>query len=108
MQLGKRTVYTSLFPQEVTAPPDETPDRKGRSEDLLLKRNLLLVSRYYYFVKLRGFQYHTTLKQLEKELFLTQRTITNILMGERAFLNELKKHNTDVPVFKKKYPFMLW
>lgn len=107
MQLGKRTVYTSLFPQEVSEVP-EAPERKGRSEDLLLKRNLLLVSRYYYYVRLRGFQYHNALKQLEKELFLTERTITNILMGERAFLNELKKHTSDVFVFRKKYPFMVW
>ena len=58
MLRGHRSIFTSLFPEE-TKNTDvlEAPERKGRSEMLILKRNELLVCRYYYYVKMRRLEY---------------------------------------------------
>ena len=52
-------------------------------------------------------QYGVTLKALEEEFFLSQRTITDIFQ-QSVLLKELNQMKPGVKYFKEKYPFMVW
>lgn len=106
MLRGHRT-YLQLFdeaPQLTTA----KPERRGRSETLHLKRNELLIHRYYYYVKVEKKQYPDVLSTLENELFIAKQTIVNMVAGNSSLLKELNTVKPVVSYFKKKYPFMVW
>jgi hypothetical protein len=106
MLRGHRTAYLSLFDEpETRAIP--TPERRGRSEELINKRNELILHRHYYYIKIMSRQYGVTLKALEEEFFLSQRTITDIFQ-QSVLLKELNQMKPGVKYFKEKYPFMVW
>jgi hypothetical protein len=84
------------------------PERKGRNELLVDKRNELLVCRYYYYAKLEAKQYLAILSILENEFFLAQRTIVDILNKESELLYNLKSARPDVKYFRTKYPWLHW
>jgi hypothetical protein len=107
MLRGHSTAYLSLFdePDQVMIIPP--PERRGRSEALVLKRNELLMHRHWYYIKIMGRQYPVTLQLLEDEFFLTQRTIVDIFQ-RNTLLKELNTAKPGVKYFKDKYPFMIW
>jgi hypothetical protein len=106
MLRGQRN-FTSLFPIE-TPNVLEIPERKGRSELLLLKRNELLVSRHYYYGKIYRYHYDDLMKVLSDELFLTIRTIQDILQKNNDLLRHVYSSNPDVQVFRDKFPQYVW
>lgn len=109
MLRGHRT-YLSLFddPEPSADPLPEPKERKGRSEELHTERNVLLIHRYYYLVKLKGRNYHDTLSILQLEFFISQRTITNTVDEFTALLKELNATKPELHYFKAKYPHLIW
>lgn len=105
---GSRSLFSNLFQEETSALLVSAPEKKGRSEVLVNKRNELLVCRYYYHIKIMGKQYVPTLKILEEEIFLTQRTITDALQKQQPLLKEMQATKPDVKYFRNKYPWMVW
>lgn len=103
---GSRTIFNSLFQEEEVI--EMAPERKGRSEALILKRNELLICRYYYYVKIVGNQYHTTLAILEKEFFLTERTMIDMLSRNSGILKHLQTTKPSLKYFRDKFPWMAW
>lgn len=109
MQRGSRSIYQSLFNDEVTQLSTITvPERKGRSEVLMAKQTELLICRYYYYIKIQRKQYLDTLALLEDEIFFSQRTITNKISEHSTLLRELNSTKPDVKWFRNKYPFIVW
>lgn len=109
MLRGHRSIFTSLFPEE-TKNTDvlEAPERRGRSEMLILQRNELLISRYYFYAKMQGYQYQASLDIVGAELFLTERTVVDIIQKNRDLLKHINSSKPEVKVFKAKFPFMVW
>ena len=108
MLRGHRSTYLSLFTNEPIANLEPTPERRGRNELLVAKRNTLLIHRHYYYYKLKQVQYHVGLAALEEEFFLTERTIVDIVQCNISLLRELKTINPDRKYFERKYPFLTW
>lgn len=105
---GQYSIFQNLFddPETLTAP---APERKGRNEALLQARNELLIHRYYYHIKIKQRQYLHTLRVLERdELFLTERTIIDIVQKESAALKKLHEKSPDVRYFRAKFPMWVW
>lgn len=110
MPRGQRSIFLSLFQDEASAAItlDAPPERRGRSEALIIKRNELLISRYYYYVKVRRSQYKDALESLENELFITERRIVDVIQHNSKLLRELHEMKPDLQYFRGKYPFMRW
>lgn len=111
MALGQRTLYQSLFAEMQPAPVVDilTRERKGRSEFLKQKQNELIICRYYFHIKIMGRQYEATLEILEQqEIYLSQRTIINILNENSTLLRNLHNTKPDLKYFRNKYPHFVW
>lgn len=107
MLRGQRN-YSTLFPDETPPEVLSIPERKGRSEFLLLKRNELLIARYYYYYKIDPHQYPAILKLLSSELFLTERTIQDLLQKNQDMLKHFYTCRPNVKIFKNKFPHFVW
>lgn len=108
MLRGHRSIFQNLFQEEPSEVVVTAPERKGRSELLMQKRNELLICRYYYHVKIIGCQYPVALSALENEMFITQRTITDTIQKHHGLLKELHLTKPDIRYFKNKFPWMVW
>ena len=110
MNRGSRSLYSSLFEEDQTNTSTlPKPERKGRSEILIAQRNELLVYRYYYHAKIQEKKYMKALTTLEKELFLSTRTITDILSEHNAQLQELvRTKKPTVKELRELFPMMVW
>lgn len=109
MLRGHRSTYLSLFTNDASVVSIQpTPERRGRSEALVIKRNILLIHRHYYYFKIKQVQYHIGLQNLEAEFFLTERTVVDIVQTNVNLLKELKAVNPDKKYFAKKFPAMNW
>jgi hypothetical protein len=105
---GHRTSYQSLFNDTPPVIETTSPERRGRSEQLKLAQNELLVCRYYYHVKIKGLKYLEALNILRFEVFLEIRTIQDILAKENAHLKMLHQAAPDIKYFQKKYSWINW
>lgn len=110
MLRGNRSIYNSLlFPEEtLSATLAAPPERKGRSEELINRRNELLICRYYYYVKMKGRQYEPALSALETELFISQRTIIDTVQRNAELLKQLFTTRPEISYFRTKYPWLTW
>ena len=106
---GERTSFLSLFENDnVVDSSLPVPERRGRSEELIKERNELLVCRHYYYTRIRELQYKRTLEKLEREVFLSQFTIINIVNANNKLLKAINADKPDVKYFRLKFPFMVW
>ncbi len=105
---GERSIFLSLFTDDTATTTAAAPERKGRSEDLLQKRNELLICRHYYYTRIVELQYARALERLEDELYLSQRTIINIVNDNYTLLKKINSEKPEVKYFKTKFPFMVW
>jgi len=108
MLRGHRSIYTSLFEDNTVLTIPAPPERKGRSETLILRRNEALICRYYYYIKICGYQYPATLTILENEFFVAERTITDMLTKNSGILKELHTNKPNIKYFKERFPFLAW
>lgn len=104
---GSRSIFTSLFENE-PPPVVVVAERKGRSEVLLNKRNELLICRYYYHARIMGLQYAVSLRKLEGEMYIAERTIINTLEQNRDILKALIATKPTVKYFRDKFPAFQW
>lgn len=106
---GERSIFQTLFsdntPQTAQLP---LPERKGRSEALKLRQNEMIICRYYYYIKIQGRQYDKALELLQDEVFLSVRTIIDIINRDRGQLKTLQQLKPDLKYFRTKYPFLNW
>jgi hypothetical protein len=79
-------------------------NEKARSEVLKAKQNELIVCRYYYFIKVEERQYEKTLDLLENEIFLSKRTIIDIIAQTTNLLAQPAHHKTRYKIFSQQVP----
>lgn len=79
--------------------------RLGRLE----KRNKLIVMRYYYYTRLRGYDRRDSLDILSNaEFFVDRRTIVNALAEYADYYNRLREERPDVFQMERMYPQFNW
>lgn len=73
------------------------------------KRNRLLTARYYYWTELQRRRFDDTVRILaDREFFIEERTITNILVDEDDYYRELIRNNTTRRQLRRLYPGFDW
>lgn len=108
MQKGYKSIYLSLFNDDIKKEVAAVPDRRGRSEELHRKRNELLVSRHYYYTRIAELQYERTLKKLESEFFIAQFTIVKLIAANHDLLKKINADKPPLKYFRTKFPFLVW
>ena len=66
------------------------------------------MSRYYYYTRILHYDLPKAYAEMEKEIFLTRRTIEDIVQKNWDMVREFKNTKPEPTFFKKKFPFMVW
>lgn len=108
MLRGHRSIFLSLFDEPDVLELPSPPERKGRNEVLVQARNEALIHRHYYYAKLKGRQYQDVLTELEREFFISQRTIIDVIMRHGPALRRLHDTKPTIRQMRDRYPFLTW
>ena len=100
--------YNSLFTAgENERKKENKKCSKGRSIDLLKKRNECIYGRFYYYSKLHKKRYEEVINLLRNEFFLTENRI--VVLIQSAPTEALRAFDSwDIKDFEKKYKFLNW
>ncbi len=82
--------------------------QKGRSNSLIVRRNECLLARYYYYGVHKDVCYEEILRLLAAEFFLTDSTITRIILDNTDKLQQLKEKAPVVYYLQSHWPHMKW
>jgi hypothetical protein len=90
------------------SPQTEIPIKKGRNSILTSQRNDLLIDRYVYCCGLLRMRYDDALEKVGGELFLTQRTVQDILQSNLEAILIAKRNGATKKQLSAKWPFLVW
>lgn len=82
--------------------------QKGRSQDLLRRRDQKLATRFYYFTSICGLEYRQTIDHLYEEFDISEKAIVTRLRTSQQFLNELFNQQPPLHLLRKKYPYLVF
>jgi hypothetical protein len=69
---------------------------KGRSKELIQKRNKKIINRYFYFTEKKRMRFDDVLRILsEEEFFISEQRIELIIRENNEYLNELISKSND-------------
>ena len=71
-------------------------------------RNGAIASRFYFHFKLRGMRYDRVLAELNKEFYLSELRIAQLIMQSDEKINYLKAKNADIKYLANQYPHFNW
>ncbi len=108
MTRGSQSIFKNLFIEDNETLKSDLKTRRGRSEELVKKRNELLIHRYYFYSKIAEKQYENVLSELENEFFLAPITIIHIVHANIEMLKNLNKEKPQRSYFKGLFPFVVW
>lgn len=101
------TLFNDLFTNEMVTVRQKTAG-KGRSVELDIKRNKLLLLRYVYYGKHTTDRYEIILNNLENEFHISQRRIQDIIQENSTTLRQHRNDFPAIPVLRKMYPHLVW
>lgn len=95
---------------DFSRPDKQTADNlsKGRSKELLQRRNEAIVARYYYHNVVKRISYADTLATLVLEFWLTGYTISKVLEKRMEEVKQLRKDKPNKLALKKQFPMLPW
>ena len=99
-------LYQSLLFEETT--PIQKKESKGRSAELIEKRDDLLLHRFYFKSKIQRKIYEDALRELEVELYISKVMIQKIIQAKGEILLTIKKQSITKPDLKRKFPWVVW
>lgn len=112
---GTLVLFRDIFPDAKPLPAEES---KGRSKELIAKRNECLIHRYWYYgnfpvkldSKIEGkLSYPTILNILQEEFFINSEfTIPQVIDECYDMLIALRNQKPTKEFFKKKWPHLVW
>ena len=77
--------------------------------DRIMKRNRVLVARYYYWTELKRRRFDDTIRLLsENEFFVDERTVTNAIMENNDFFKSLRDSKTGSRKLRMMFPGFDW
>lgn len=98
--------FKKLFTEDTQQP--ESPKR-GRNADLICKRNMLLLYRYYYYARVGKMRYEDIIERLVEEFYLASATVVRLITFDEADkLNTIKDEAPGVKTLERIYPHMNW
>lgn len=93
----------SYFPKSADA-----KKRKGRSEELLARRDEKLATRFYFYAHLKGLNYETTISSLVEEFDVCERVVIDRLKANQEILDELFAEKPNTTKLRRKIPHFVW
>lgn len=81
---------------------------RGRSPELIARRNDKVFCRYYYFSRIIKLKYELVLEALISDFDLTESTLIQIIEQNTSAIAELKTNNVTREQLKAKYPSFYW
>lgn len=100
-------LYQSLLFEDTgnTTPKKES---KGRSADLITKRDNLLLHRFYFKSKIERKIYDDVIQELEAELHISKVMIQKIIQAKGELLLAIKQNGITKSDLKQKFPWVVW
>ena len=89
-------------------PECESAIRRGRSTELLSRRNDKIAARFYYYSNIKRYSYRITLEFLSIEFDLRERVVEDSLKSNRETLDKLFSEKPSVAELKRRIPYMVW
>lgn len=86
----------------------DTIIRRGRSVELLSRRDEKLAARFYYYSNLRKFNFESTINNLHLEFDLAERVIIDRLKSNQEHLDKFFKDKPSAIELKRKFPYFNW
>lgn len=104
------------MPELVPAKNRRQPRTEARSgvdicnrRERLDRRNQVLTARYYYWTELKRRRFDDVVKILaDREFFIEDRTVSNVLVETQDFFNRLVKEEADGKRLKGMFPGFDW
>lgn len=104
---GQRT-FQSLFPITDIATMTE-PLRRGRSADLIDKRNEFLIDRYcYYRLYHTDLNYEAVLRIMLDQVFIAEFTQAKLVVEYASEIKQLMNQQPSLGYFRSKWPEHKW
>jgi hypothetical protein len=82
--------------------------RKGRSSDLITKRDAKLIARYYYHAIFLRKRYDDVLSSLEEEFDISIGTIPQVIEKNATGIQQIKNEKPGKKDLMAKWPFFVW
>lgn len=103
---GQKVLFNEFV--ELEKQQEEKPEGYRQRNFFMPERDRCLCYRYYYYYHIHRLRYDDILKELEREFFLTERRIVEVMQSDRLTLNEIMAEKPTVPELKKLYPWYVW
>lgn len=102
MALGQQLITNIL------SDPLKRSDVKHVKGVFTKQRDNAIVCRLYYHYKIKGLRYDVAIGELNKEFYLGETTLAQIIMRERDILEKLKADEADRKYLQKLIPHFNW
>jgi hypothetical protein len=102
MQLGHQLV-TKILSEDL-----KKTDVKHIKGVFSEQRDFAIICRLYYHYKIKGLRYDVAINTLNKEFYLGETTLAQIIMRQRDALEELKAQQADRKYLQKELPHYSW
>lgn len=86
----------------------EEKEKKGRSKKLLEARNMLLISRYWFYINYSKLRFEKIMNCLEEEFFLSSARISDIISQDDKIIMNLRNEKPSIKTLSELYPFFKW
>lgn len=86
----------------------QQPVRKGRSAELVSRRNEKIADRLYFYRVFGKLEHDTVLRILSAEIDLAAFTIAEIVIEQNDYIKRLKSTGVTIKALKDKWPYMNW
>lgn len=100
---GQLTLFNAIFGDK-----KETEQEKRIRNHHMPRRNEHLILRYYYHAETKKLAYEACLAELEKEFYLTERRIIDVLSECDEQLRQLVAVKPSLKEIKAKAPHYVW
>ena len=102
---GKNKLFSSQINQELRK---GERNGRGRSSELIRKRDIALMSRYYFYLNNSKLRYEEIIGRLSEQFFLSGHTVVQRLSYNSEIFDRLKKEKPLPKELDKSFPYMKW
>lgn len=87
---------------------NDTELRKGRNDELLVKRNSCMIARYYYYGYFKEKCFEEIIQLLVADFFISPLRIARIVQENSDKIKELKDKRVSVYLLQQHFPQYRW
>ncbi len=79
-----------------------------QQEQTLYDQKCALIAARYVYYQSKKHTFEQALELLSAEFFITERQVTNIILGQTDIINNIKEEKRAPSWFKKRWQFLVW